>query len=180
MKRFLSLLLAAAFVFSLAACSNNKSTVAKRDTDVERYAKNGRISDIDCALGDSIDDAKAVLSATLDDHGEPMYFEYPSGEYTVMTDGEACCCYKTANAASGITHIVKYGDAYGFKGGDVSTQVRDTMAKKGYDARERNAKTGELFFLPGGDTLTVLEYKIKNHTVLFAFQENALSATVIY
>jgi len=148
--------------------------------DVEYYAKLGQISDLEYKLGDSVEDTKTALGKTLDDHGEPVYFDYASKDYTVMTDGAVCCCYTTDDAEAGITHIVKYGDAYGFSVGAVSTQVRDTMSDMGFDATEREAKSGELFFLPASADITVLEYQIKDNTVLFVFQEHALSATVIY
>ncbi|MBQ8267685.1 MAG: hypothetical protein IJZ21_04795 [Clostridia bacterium] len=180
MKRFLSVILCMIFVLSLTACGDKTGGGSDHSVDIEYYAKLGQISDIEYKLGDSVEDTKTILSETLDDHGEPMYFDYQSGDYTVMTDGSVCCCYKTADEAAGITHIVKYGDAYGFTVGAVSTQVRDTMSDMGYDTEEREAKSGELFFLPASAGITVLEYQIKDNTVLFVFQEHALSTTVIY
>lgn len=180
MKRFLSIIFCIIFAFSLTACGDNSGGDSDHSVDIEYYAKLGQISDLEYKLGDSIEGTKTALSETVDDHGEPMYFDYPSGDYTVMTDGIACCCYKTDDEESGITHIVKYGDAYGFTVGAVSTQVRDTMSDMGYDAEEREAKEDEIFFLPSSTGITVLEYSIKDNTVLFVFQEHALSATVIY
>lgn len=179
MKKILSLVLCIVFVFSLTACGNNSNSGSDHSVDIEYYAKMGKISDIDYILGADIDDAKTALLQTVDEDGESLYFDYTSGDYTVMSDGSVCCCYKTDTASEGITHIVKYGDAYGFNIGSVSTQVRDTMSDMGFDATERDAKQGELFFLPSGADMTVLEYEIKDTTVLFVFQEHALSATVI-
>lgn len=180
MKRFLSLILCIIFVLSLVACDKSSGGKNDHSIDVEYYAKLGQISDLNYKLDDSIENAKNKLSETTDDHGESLYFDYTSGDYTVMTDGSVCCCYKTDDETSGITHIVKYGGAYGFNVGAVSTQVRDTMSEMGYDTEEREAKSGELFFLPAAANMTVLEYEIENNTVLFVFQEHALSATVIY
>lgn len=180
MKKILSLVLCIVFVLSLTACGKGGGKGSDHGVDVEYYAKLGQISELTYKLGADIESTKATLSETVDDHGESNYFDYESGEYTVMTDGTVCCCYKTRDTALGITHIVKYGDAYGFKIGAVSTQVRDTMNDMGFTATEREAKDGELFFLPSSANITVLEYKIKENTVLFVFQEHALSATVIY
>lgn len=177
MKKVLCFILCAVFVFSLSACKNSNQK-QNHSIDIEYYAKLGQINDLDYSLGDNVEETKTALSETVDDHGESNYYDYPSGDYTVMTDGAVCCCYKTDDA-SGITHIVKYGDAYGFTIGAVSTQVRDTMSTLGFDATEREAKQGELFFMPAGADMTVLEYKIKETVVLFVFQEHALSATVI-
>ncbi len=180
MKRFLSLVMCVLLVSGLTACDKKGSSNAKHSVDVEYYAKLGQISDADLKLGDNVEDVKAEFSKTVDEDGNSLYFDYEAGDYTVMTDGTGCCCYKTDDEAAGITHIVKYGDAYGFSQGSVSTQVRDAMSKMGFDANERDAKSGELFFLPSGGSLTVLEYKFENNCVLFVFEENALSATVIY
>ncbi len=179
MKKFLCLILCVIFTLSLTACGKDNNKNSNHDIDVEYYAKMGKISGVDYKIGADVDDVKATLELTVDDHDESNYFDYESGEYTVMTDGSVCACYKTDDKSSGITHVVKYGDVYGFSAGAVSTLVRDTMSDTGFDATEREAKIGELFFLPAGADMTVLEYKIKDYTVLFVFQEHALSAAVI-
>ena len=180
MKRFLSIVLCFVFALSLTACKDKSGNKGEHSVDIEYYAKLGRIADVEYAIGDDVASAKDALSKTLDEDGESMYFDYQSGEYTVMTDGEICYCYKTDNESDGITHIVKYGDAYGFKVGAISTTVVDTMKNLGFESELRKAKSGELFFLPSGADIAVLEYEIKENTVLFVFQEYALCATVIY
>ncbi len=178
MKKLLSVILCLIFVFSFAAC-DKKEKSSELEIDVEYYAKLGQISDVDYTLGGDVDDVKESLEAAQADHEHPVFSEYPSGKYTVMTDGNVACCYEADKKESGITHIIKYGDAYGFYQGAISTQVRDTMSELGFDATERDAEDGELFFLPGTG-LTVLEYEIKDNTVLFVFAEHSLSAAVIY
>ncbi len=179
MKKLLCVVLCFIFVFSFAACGK-KDKEGELEVDVEYYAKLGQISGVDYTLKGDVDDAKKSLESAESDHDHTVFSEYPSGKYTVMTDGNVACCYETDKKESGITHIVKYGDAYGFYQGAISTQVRDTMADLGFDATERDAEKSELFFLPGSAGLTVLEYKIKDSTVLFVFAEHALSAAVIY
>lgn len=182
MKRILSLMLCIGFIFCLAACGNN-SDKANHNIDIKYYANLGQINDIEYKLGGDVDAAQQALSAdteNLEDEHEKFYYDYQSGDYTVLTDGAVCCCYKTESKADGITHIVKYGGAYGFNSGAVSTQVSDTMSSFGYESKEREAKSGELFFMPASAGFTVLEYKIKDTTVLFVFEEHALGATVIY
>lgn len=179
MKKILCLVLCVIFVFSFAACDKNSNKNSNHSVDIEYYAKLGQINDLEYKLGDAIDKTKTTLSETVDDHGESLYFDYTSGDYTVMTDGAVCACYKTEDESAGITQIVKYGDAYGFTVGDISTQIRDIMSDMGYDATERAATRDDIFFLPAGADMTVLEYKINDNTVLFVFQEHALSATVI-
>ena len=181
MKKFLSLILTTCFLFCLCACGNNNGKAKNHSVDVKYYANLGQINDLDYKLGNSTQDTKSVLStATVNDDGEYLYYEYSAGEYTVMTDGTVCCCYKTDSASGGITHIVKYGDAYGFNQGSVSTEVRDTMTDMGYTAKEREAKSGELFFLPSSGEFTVLQYDFDKNSILFVFEEHSLSATVIY
>ena len=179
MKKIISLILCIIFVFSLTACGKNASKNSSHSVDIEYYAKIGQINDVAYKLGDDIADVKTALSETTDDHGESNYFDYESGDYAIMTDGAVCACYKTEDESAGITHVVKYGDAYGFTVGDMSTQIRDVMTELGYTASEREAKKSDLFFLPSSADMTVLEYQIKDTTLLFVFQEHALSATVI-
>lgn len=179
MKKLLCLVLCFVFAFSLTACGKSSTNGKRHDVDVEYYAKLGQISDVKYKLGDSVDETKSLLSETPDDHGASNYFDYTMGDYTIMTDGTVSCCYKTDDADAGITHIVKTGEAYGFEVGTISTQVRDAMSKSGLDATEREPKKGEIFFLPSDASTTVLEYKIKDCTVLFVFNEHALGAAVI-
>ena len=181
MKKLLSLALCVIFALSLTACGDKNGKIDSHSVDVEYYANLGQINDVGYKLGDSVDTVKeAISTATTDDEGEYLYYDYTSGDYTVMTDGTVCCCYETENEADGITYIVKYGDAYGFAQGAISTEIRDTMSDMGFDADEREAKSGELFFLPSSGTLTVLQYDFDTNTVLFVFEEHALSAAVIY
>lgn len=179
MKKIICLILCMIFVFSFTACGKDSSKKSNHSVDIEYYVKLGQINDLEYKLGNSVEDAKTLLNQTTDDHGESNYYDYPSGDYTVMTDGSVCVCYKTDDESSGITHIVKYGDTYGFTVGDVSNQIRDVMSDMGYDATERAATRNDVFFLPAGADMTVLEYKVKDTNLLFVFQEHALSATVI-
>ena len=191
MKKILCLVLCIIFALSLTACGGKEGKKSNHSIDVEYFANLGQIKDVDYKLGDDVDKTKESLKAKYEslqngegefaEEDEAFYYDFESGEYTVMTDGNVSCAYATEDKDAGITHIVKYGDAYGFTVGTVSTKLRDTMSAEGFDATEREAKSGELFFLPGAanaDT-TVLEYKFKENTVLFVFQEHAFSAAVI-
>ena len=179
MKKILCLVLCMVFVFSLAACSEESEEKGSHSVDVEYYANLGQINGVAYKLGDSVQETKTALEETVDDHGESNYFDYLSGEYTIMSDGAIYCCYKTEDESAGLTHVITTGDAYGFTAGAVSVEVRDIMSSIGFDAKERDAKRSEIFFLPAGAQMTVLEYKIQNNTLLFVFQEHYLAATVI-
>ena len=179
MKKIFCLVFCALFIFSLTACKGENTDTAKHNIDVEYYAKLGQINDFAYKVGDDVEATKSALSQTLDDHGESNYFDFPSDEYTIMTDGNAYCCYKTDEPNLGLTHVVKNGDAYGFQAGTVSTQVRDAMSTLGFDTTEREALREEIFFLPAAADMTVLKYTIEDKVVLFVFQEHALSATVV-
>lgn len=179
MKKFFCLILCIIFAFSLSACDKSAGKKSDHSVDVVYYAKLGQLNDLDYRLGDDIESTKTKLSETADDHGGSNYFDYTSGDYTVMTDGTVYCSYKTDDSAAGITHIAKSDDVYGFAIGTISTQVRETMSTMGYDATEREATRDEIFFLPAAADMTVLEYQIKENKVLFIFQEHALGTTLI-
>lgn len=170
MKKFLSLIICAIFVLSLTACSEN-GTKTNGGGEIERYAKAGQIKEVEYKLGDDVTTTK-----------EALYMDFETGDYTVMSDGNVSCCYVTDKKSDGITHIINNGTSYGFEQGTISTQVRDAMSKLGYDTTERDADKSELFFLPGSANMnmTVLEYKFDENTVLFVFEDSALSATVIF
>lgn len=180
MKKFLSLILCIGFIFCFTACGKDGNKFEKDGVDVEYYVKLGQISGVDYKLGDDVEKTKSALKELVDEHGESLLYEMEVGDYTVMNVGEFACCYKTDDVSLGITHVIKYGEAYGYDIGTISTQVRDGMSKAGFDTTERDAQKGEVFFLPSSSTFTVLEYTVKENTVLFVFEENALCATVIF
>ena len=179
MKKILCLVLCMLFVFSLVACGEESEEKGSHSVDVEYYANLGQINDVAYKLGDSVQKTKTALEEKVDDHGESNYFEYPSGIYTIMSDGATYCCYETENENAGLTHVITTGDAYGFTAGAVSVEIRDIMSSIGFEDTERDAKRSETFFLPAGAEMTVLEYKFQNNTVLFVFQDHYLAATVI-
>lgn len=185
MKKVLSVIICLVLTLSFTACKEKGSNGSDHSIDVEYYANLGQINDVEYILGGDVDKAQQSLSADESDsediHGhKKFYYDYESGDYTVLTDGIVCCCYKTDDKTEGITHLVKYGDAYGFIQGEISTQVSEKMESMGFSATEREARDGELFFLPSTGELTVLQYDFEKNTVLFVFEEHALCTTVIY
>lgn len=185
MKKHLSLVIALVIMLCLTACTGNKSKTDGETVDVKYYADLGQINGVDYKLGDSVETVKQKLEAAAQSSSsedeEGFFYDYQSGDYTVLTDGTVCCCYKTEKPEDGITHIVKYGEAYGFKQGSVSIEVSDAMSKAGFSTKERDAASGELFFLPSGtgSSYSVLQYDFNKNSVLFVFDENTLSAAVI-
>lgn len=179
MKKIISLVLCLVFVLSFSACGK-KDISSIHNVDVEQYIKDGKLSSIGFKLGDDVDEIKSALESTASYGDETSFSEFEVGEYTVMSDGAVTCCYKTKSKKDGITHIVNlYGD-YGFAQGTMSTEIRDTMSKLGADADERDAKSGELFFMPSSGNITVLEYAFDENTALFIFEQNSLSAVALY
>lgn len=163
MKKLLSIYLCLIFVFALCGCGgNNEKKIEKHNIDVEYYAKLGKLSDADYALGDEVEGVKKKLQESSSD------------------DGEYCCVYPTSEEQNGISYVIKFGGSYGFEQGAVSTFVKEKMTSIGFEAKERGAESGELFFIPiSSGTPTVLQYDFGENTVLFVFEQNALCATVI-
>ncbi len=182
MKKVLSFVLALSFLLCLNGCGKNETEKSEHSVDVKYYANLGQINDIDFKLGDNTDTVKDALSAETEhtDDDDFFYYDYEADDYTVMTNGSVACCYETDNKDGGLTHIVSFGDAYGFAHGAVLSEVRDTMTKLGFETKERSAKKDELFFLPSSGDITVLQYDFEKNTVLFVFEESALSASLIY
>lgn len=182
MKKLLSIYLCLIFVFALCGCGgNNEKKIEKHNIDVEYYAKLGKLSDADYALGDEVEGVKKKLQeSSSDDEEDISYSEYSMGENTILSDGEYCCVYPTSEEQNGISYVIKFGGSYGFEQGAVSTFVKEKMTSIGFEANERGAESGELFFIPiSSGTPTVLQYDFGENTVLFVFEQNALCATVI-
>lgn len=179
MKKVLCLILSLLLAFCVVGCAK-KPADKLHSVDIEKYANQGKLSNLGFAIGDDVKStADALKTANVDESGEAIFNQNEKGDYTVISDGVVSCCYKTDDQKKGLTHIVYFGGSYGFELGDVSTGIRDTMAELGFDAKERDAKKDELFFMPQSDDMTVLEYSFKKNTVLFIFQNNALSAVCI-
>ncbi len=178
MKKLLSFVLCLVFALSLTACSEKEEEYV-HPIDVEVYAEQGTLSNLGYKLGDSVDETRIAMESLADETNELYFREFEADDYTVMTIGDISCCYKTDDEDAGLTHISKGDETFGFEAGAIVTDVRDKMSKLGYDADERDAKDGELFFLMN-DSYTVLEYAVKGNTLLFVFQSNyGLCSTVI-
>lgn len=187
MKKILCLILCMVFVFSFVACGkkdekNTQSTIKKHNVDVAAYVKKGEIDTIEYKLGDSVEETDEALKKIKNEEGESNYYQQFSQDkkYIIASAGAIVCRYDVQNEDDGVTYIALSDKAYGFDIGTSIKSVKDAMKTLGYNATERQAKDGELFFLPKGIEAEILEYKFGKNTVIFIFVDSALSYTAIY
>ena len=180
MKKVTALFLCVLTLMLLCACKDKGGNDSK--VDIEKYASLGQIPESEFILGDTPDTIKTVLEKKQEEAGEEedYYFDVIEGENNVLiTDGTYEYYYKKAAQEKGIVYMVSYTDAYGFKPGDVILQVKDAI--EGTDYREEPVTKENAFFYMGdtsGSTAIILDFE--RYTVMFIFEDNALSATVIY
>lgn len=183
MKRIISLLLAAVMVCSFASCKKGNKN-QQIGTDVEYYANLGKMPECEYELGFDVDKLIDVLEkkATAENAGEEDYYtSFEIDERTAIMTSGFSFYYFTDKKDKGISCIVSNEEAFGFKQGTVSVEVRDALKSYGFESTQRNPIDGELFFIPGaGDNMTCMEYGFKNATVLFVFDTNELCATAIF
>lgn len=187
MKKYLCLFLCLLMCLCFTACKDDKAaTTVQHPIDIVSWVRRGGIPEVELKLGDTVDKARTILDKMgVDEHGDPLLqeFESPAKEgYTIVTVNTASCVYETQNLENGITHLAYFDGGYGFKSGTTPNKIDEVMKSYGYEATERVAQNGELFFILGGNSgaYSVMEYKIDNTTLLFVFFENALNGVVIH
>ncbi len=182
MKKLLALILCIAFTFSLCGCKE-KGGNGKDGIDIEYYVNLGQIPENDIPLGTSRDELISALDKRgieAEKNGEHYgYNEIEGDENVLVEEGPYDYYYKKADPKKAIAYIVAYGEAFGFKTGDVIVEVENSLKKYGVvkeKANERNA------FFHFGDYAKsqILKITFDENTVLFLFEDNALCATAIY
>ena len=183
MKKILSLILIFVLVFSFAACGKEETKKDDNGLDIEYYAKLGKIPECEFKIGDSVAEIESHYNEMQEaenesaDHAHDLY-EVIEGERTVMIDcGTFGYYYVKEKQANGISYIVCYDGAYGFKNGTLITDVKNTL--EGIELTEENATAENVFFMLGASG-TVLKAQFEKYTLMFVFQDNALSATALY
>ncbi len=180
MKKILALALGVLLLVGICAC-NEREAKKEHSVDVEYYADLGQIPESEFMLGDTGETVKKALEKAADeDTEEHTYFDEQIGENNVLlTDGTYEYYYKKAAPEKGIAYMVSYTDAYGFKLGDVILEVKEALSDYNVEELDVNEKNAFFYF---GDTsaANLLKVSFKKNTVMFLFEENALTATVIY
>lgn len=183
MNKIFSLVLAMVLVFSFTACGKKETSSDSNSVDIEYFAKLGQIPECEFAIGDSIAEIKEHYSteeeeeAEHSDHSHDLY-EIVEGEKSVLIDcGTQGYYYLKDKESNGVSYIVSYEDAYGFKLGDLLPDIKNAIEK--YDFSEETANEENAFFLfsTGG---SVLKCSFGNYTLMFAFENDALCATALY
>ncbi len=183
MKRILSILLVMSLIFGLTGCKNDGEAekAVEHSVNIEEYAKKGEIPECNYKLGMNLDELKEGIEADFEqtehhDH-DFAYFVEEREEGALINAGLYMYYYDEYNEADGVKCIVSFDEAFGFKTGTVIVQVEEVL--KQYEYVEENFNDTNAFFIFGSEG-KVLRAEFGDYTVIFAFVENALSATAIY
>lgn len=183
MKKVIALFLCLVLSLVFVGCAEKGKTEDKKEShsvDVEYYAKIGQIPEHKYALGDDaekmikefddIDQKNAEESE--EDHTHSVYSLIEGDDHNILIYESAKYYYKSDSKVSA---IVSLDDSYGFKVGDVSHQITKVLG----ECEEKKGDKETLFFLPMPESCTYIEYKFGDNTLIFAFEENLLCATVL-
>ena len=196
MKKIFAVLLSVVLIASLfSACS--KETVSSNDysenkTAIEKGIAEGKIPEIDYALGDNPDGIKKHFDDLLaqDDHlgeedhshshDEVTSFTVTEGFSTVKMDaGKFVYHYEKDKKANGISVIVSYTEAFGFTAGE--TTMQEVSACFDQNAITKfTASEDDMYFLvfPIENTM-ILRRESGNKRLDFYFSENVLVAVTL-
>lgn len=170
------------FVFTLSMCGcGSKEKKTQLDIDIEYFANLGQMTDCDYVLGESLDEIDKLVEEGLDiyDDDALVYKQTEYDGYTGISAGNFCYYYVTDKKSNGIGCIVSLDGAYGFAQGDMAIDIKEKLASAGFEAEEKNAVDGEVFFLPSFAQFTCLSYDFGKNTVKFIFENNALCACTL-
>lgn len=194
MKKLIALSLCIISIFTFAAC-NEKIRTKNDVVDLEYYAKLGQIPEVKYRLGSDCDKVEKELQAEFDafladdrfntdddnhDHDtEEIYFDKSDkGDYIFINNGSKYYLYKEDEKKDGISCVVTFGEAFGFKMGTFVYDIKTSMASIEFVEEEITA--GSIFFEDFLSTGSVLKVEINDTTVMFVFQEGELYCTAMY
>ncbi len=185
MRKLVCFALCLILALSFCGCSKDKDSGVKSKINVEKYALAGEMPEVDYGLGHDVDSLISDLDKlnqqlSSDAEHENLYMTYEIGERTIVATGEVNYYYNTEKKDEGISYIVNFGNAFGFEQGTILSDVESRMEKLGFSTERKDVNSNTLFFLPMIDGLEVLEYKFKDRTVLFVFQNNCLCACSLF
>ena len=186
MKKITALLLCFILFFAFTGCKDkakNDNTPA-HSIDVEYYAKLGQIPEHKYALGaDAVemqaafeDEDEKNAEEHEDEHFHSVFSLMEMDDYSFLSYGNANYYFK-GDSNKSVYCIVSFDTAYDFKIGDVTIEVKKALSK--FEAEEKQGDSEKLFFLPNAEDCTYLEYTFGDNTVIFAFQDSSLCATMI-
>ncbi len=196
MKRIIAICLSLVLIACVfSACSNevtSSNDITDNKTAILEGKENGKIPEIDYALGDNPDGIKKHFDDLLakDDHSEEENHNHSHDEVTNFTITEGISTvkmdagkfvyhYEKDKKANGISVIVSYTKAFGFTAGE-------TIMQEVSDCFEQNSITtftaseDDMYFLvyPLDDCM-ILRNESDNIRLDFYFSENVLVAVVL-
>ncbi|MBQ7045587.1 MAG: hypothetical protein IJN65_03740 [Clostridia bacterium] len=183
MKRIISLILVAVIACSFVGCKGEENKT-NHTTDVEYYAKLGKIPEMELALGASEDQVQKHYEGGRpadddDGHDHILELNRMEGNLTVRLDaGNVLYYYEKAKKDNGVSVLISFDTAYDFEVGIAMPQdVKNAISAEG---TLTDATSEQLFFLPfvEGDA-KILTYNFDNIRLQFVFINDFLSATVL-
>ncbi len=194
MKKLLAALTCFILLFTFTACGGKKKS-NNDAVDLQYYAKIGQIPEIPYKLGAKCEKVTSELQAEYDaflandphnsaDHDHDHYAEdthfeiVDKGDYVFINGGNRFYFYKKDEKKNGISCIVTFGDAFGFKMGTFIYEIKNAMPS--VEFKEEDITEGMLFFDENLSDGTVLYTEFNGVTVVFVFLEGELYATAMY
>ncbi len=194
MKKVFIFLLSLALLISFAGCGD-KTKKNNDDVDLQYYAKIGQIPEVEYKLSAKCDKVEKELSDKYeeylsndpenspdhdhDHYAEDTYFEViDEGDYIFINGGSRFYFYQKSEKKNGISCIVTFGDAFGFKMGTFIYEIKNAMPS--VEFKEETITEGMLFFDEYLSDGTVLTTEFDGVTVMFVFLDGELYATAMY
>lgn len=197
MKKIIAILLALTFVFAFVGCKKEEapadvSSVENRSDEIASAVAEGKIPEAEYKLGEKTSTLSNRYTEIVNEqyqhpeegghvHGDgDVYYDRTEDEETVCYafDSKFIYYYQKDKSDKGVSAIISYDDAFGFKQGSSRKDVEDRLSS--LKTQKLNAGENELYFLRNGDgNYIVLRYVSGKYQLDFYFYENALVATVL-
>lgn len=194
MKKIVAILLSLVLLVSFTGCGGKKQKNNDK-VDLQYYAKIGQIPEVEYKLSSKCDKVEKELSDKYEDYlsndpentpdhdhdhyEEDTFFEVEDkGDYVFINNGTRYYFYQKSEKKNGISCIVTFGDAFGFKMGSFIYDVKNAMTS--VEFKEEAITEGKLFFDEYLSDGTVLSAEFQDVTVMFVFLEGELYATAMY
>lgn len=194
MKKIVSLALAVLMIFTFVACGEKEETKSDK-VDLKYYSQLGQIPEVEYKLGADCKKVQKELSDKYEDYlandpengadhdhdhyAEDTYYSVSEEEgYVFINSGNRYYLYKIDEKDEGISYIVTFGDAFGFKMGEFIYDIQSALPN--VEFVEKTIAEGELLFDKYISDATTLTADFDGVSIMFVFVEDELYATAMY
>ncbi len=180
MKRIIALILALGICFTFGACANITDNEYKGGIDLAAALSDGKIPEIDIALGTAIDSIAVAEGHSHQDEDTHGYSFVEGDKYSYFLNENAFAYYKNSKKSEGISVVLSISEAFSLKCNSFVSADDVKAAFPNTEFTEETVDKNDLTIMPYMlDTTKKLTFESGDVRAVFYIMEDQLIAVAI-